>query len=462
MAKTISYCFAALSLVSRLEGSPLEELSYQLGIAHSWVNKYPAFICKAPEPFDVIDVPVFIHYESRPLAPPRSEELGSAILKSIVRDSRIYTIGSEYKPLFEDGQIYPDDKCLVFHKGTGFRVPVDTYNEVKYPFAVLTFPMKDSDFSPELESIAVAPGANDESSHFNLFPSSATMERHIKTGVFNLPDGARTPNITTEGDSWHFTVTQLGLIRDQKYTQLNKASDVHMKGYVSSSSKGLSFSSIYYDQILSELNSTLGDRLSKSVDGPYIISNCYTDVPDGAYRVRVEEFPEVAVFLDGLGGNAIRFTANTFMESTGSGDKTCWLHIKKDETLSENEMVIGDALFRAVELEFSKAEGFVINPLKVYSPIHTMEELSPFNPRLGSVVPEGASTPEPAVFVNRYDGVESAGNGLLIGIVVGGCVLILGAIAFLVIRAKRKARHDRFSAERPMVGDPSMSSAISN
>lgn len=437
MAKLISACLGALLLVAD------SHASYVRSTKHHAL----AFRCRSPDVKG--DIVVLFRGEGRSTAELSIQEKGDSVFALLMRDSHYPGLKLGTPRAFQQFQ----STCEVTHLSRHYSIPVDIYHADDAVFAVVDLPVKDQVFSASLEAVTFAQDRKDSYGAFLLVPASHGEKRYVRDAKRTLPLGFRTPAIVREGASWHLVVNEVGFIANSKYTQLNEASDEKIKGYMSTSTRGLLFPTKLYESLVSQFKSVLGGRVTKQdTHSRFLVSDCFLAGSNGRYKMNAGLF-EVVVILEGIGGNGVRLSPHTFLERLTDGSNSCWMNIFKDESLGEKEIVLGDAFMHSSDMQFSKDEGFVIAPLSVYSPTHSVDDTMPFQPE-----------PAPLMeIVNRHD-FETAGNGLLIGIAVGGSILIIGAIVFLIVRAKRKSRQafDRFSPSRPMVADPSEGSVISN
>jgi hypothetical protein len=390
------------------------------------------------------DVLLFLETEVGPITAKNVEATGENILE-LVNRRRILVDVIETSGF----EVYSDTCSLqIFDKTLSF--PVELVGTMDFQVAILTVASIPKIFDSGVQSMSIRPLSNIYLSTFILSMLAEGGTPLVNNKQNMLPIGQQTPKLDDNQGRLSSTINEMGLITpESRYTRLEFLGVAGIKGFLSTKKEGLTFSTHIFDKFIGGIKSIVGDRLVKR-EGGFIVKDCST-MRNGDVTLKNPELFEISFSLEGLGGNGIRFMPHTFLTFDHDVKSACALRIFEDKSLNPNEVILGDSFFQSVELQFS-SEGLKLDPLRLYSPVHSVKNIAPLLPEDdGKVV----------TLVKRSDtssdDESSTNSGLIIGIAVGGTVLIIAVITFLTIRAKRRqhTQIDRYSASRPMVADPS-------
>ena len=253
--------------------------------------------------------------------------------------------------------------------------------------------------------------------------------------------------------SWEFGLHSIALLtKETEYTLL---SDSPPKAVVSTVSEGLGFPEALYELFKTSLQSA-GFQLVSGADDSTIVNGCETK---NGLSVSL---PDFVITFSKQEGYGVRVQPTDYLEVLKDGQ--CRLKIQK---VSGSELVLGDAFIKSGYVELNSAQKFMMAcPNKQY---HLTDKA--FDPKLPGAdrpAPRGAdvgTTPLNGVNPMSEDQAEDSTNqALVIGLTVSGVVLIIGVVAFFVIRKKRadkkKAEEARFAPSRSMIHDPSEVSSV--
>ena len=439
MAKTtISFCLAAMGIASAHAASTIG--------AHSLTFK-----CVVRDPRGDLELPLFFDTLGRSSDDLKSVARGMEIFEVLRRDNIFANLDSSYVP---DIHHYHEE-CEVMTGGKIYKFPVDFFGDEGYQFVAYNLLPTSNAFKRDIESLRFSPLGPKQSGSLFLQPSSRGEGSRIDADSCSMPADHRRASVFENGNKWNFIVKDLGLIFNSQYLPIR--SESNLVAYVSTLKTGLTFSKDLYESVMKMIVSSLEPgRVVVKNGGVMFVSDCHWARPEGVFGKKERMF-EIVTALDGQGGNGIRFFSETFIARADEVDaNTCRLNIFMDEKLAENEIIFGDAFFRASDVEFSGLNnGLAVCPYSVYSPSHEVSNEVPY------------LVQQPLVQVASRYAQKPSDYSLLIGLLVGGCVLIFGVIAFFIFRAKRKNRlmaqeeSGRFAPTRPMVDPSEISSNIS-